>query len=99
MHVEAYWDVVLHLLEKFAELLCAMPRRAFADHATCLQIRLGRHRGDKTCEQRCGGMAPLVVRTPFDLRWAHRQQRLSAVEGLDLALLVDADDQRLLRRI
>ena len=40
----------------------------------------------------------VVVRAPLDLARAHRQQRLGAVERLDLAFLVDAQDQRPIRR-
>ena len=46
-----------------------------------------------------GRAVPLVVvRAPLDLARAHRQQRLGAVERLDLAFLVDAQDQRPIRR-
>src|SRR5579859_7609543 len=46
-----------------------------------------------------GGAMPLVVVSPaFGLARPHRQQGLGAVEGLDLALLVDREHDRLLRR-
>ena len=44
-------------------------------------------------------MAPVVVRAALHLAGSHRQQRLGAVERLDLALLVDAQNQRAIRRI
>jgi len=44
-------------------------------------------------------VALVIVRAPLDLPWTHRQQRLRAIEGLDLALLIDADHQRLVGRI
>ncbi len=99
MYDEACWDVVLHFIEGFAKLLCAMARHAFADDATGLHMRLCRHRRDKTCEQRCGAMTLLVMRAPLHLPGAHRQQRPGAVARLDLAFLIDADDQCLVRRI
>src|SRR4051812_37229373 len=76
-----------------------MARHALADHRAGLHLRLRRHRGDEAREQRRGAMALVIVRAPFDLPRTHRQQRLRAIEGLDLALLVDADHQRLVRRI
>jgi hypothetical protein len=62
-------------------------------------MRLCGHRRDKTCEQRCGAMAFIVMRASLHLPGTHRQQRLGAVQRLDLAFLIDADDQRLVRRI
>src|SRR3546814_19565472 len=35
---------------------------------------------------------------PLRLSWSHRQHRLAAVERLDLALFIDAQDQRTLGR-
>src|SRR5258708_5454273 len=49
-------------------------------------------------EQGRHAMARIVVTAPLDLTRAHRQHRLAAVERLDMALLVDAQDQRMLRR-
>jgi hypothetical protein len=43
--------------------------------------------------------ALVVMGAPLDLSGLHRQKRLRAVERLDLALFVDADHQRFLRRI
>src|SRR6476659_2252906 len=57
------------------------------------------HRGDEAREQRRGAVALVIVRAPFDLPWTHRQQRLRAIESLYLALLIDADHQRLVGRI
>jgi hypothetical protein len=44
-------------------------------------------------------VALVIVRTPLDLARAHGQQRLGAVERLDLAFLVDAQHHSALRRI
>src|SRR6476619_2213597 len=46
------------------------------------------HRGDEAREQRRGAVALVIVRAPLDLPRTHRQQRLRAIEGLDLALLI-----------
>ena len=50
-------------------------------------------------EQVGRAVALVVVRAPLGLARTHRQHRLRAVERLDLGLLVDAEDQRPLRRV
>jgi hypothetical protein len=49
--------------------------------------------------QRGGPVAAVVVGASLRLAQAHRQQRLTAVEGLDLRLLVDTQHQRVLGRV
>ena len=44
-------------------------------------------------------MPAVVVRVAFGVSGAQRQEGLGAIQGLDLALLVDAQDQRLLGRM
>ena len=36
---------------------------------------------------------------PFDLPGSHREQRLGAIQRLDLRFLVDAEHQRVVRRV
>src|SRR5690606_9229714 len=50
-------------------------------------------------EEAGGAVADVVVGAPFGTAGPHGQQGLRAVEGLDLALLIDAEHQRPLRRI
>lgn len=50
-------------------------------------------------EQAGGPVAGVVVGTPLRHARHHRQHRLGPVQGLDLGLLVDAQHQRLLRRV
>ena len=45
-------------------------------------------------EQRGGSVPHVIVGDAFDIAQAHRQYRLGAVQGLNLALLVDAQHQR-----
>src|SRR6478672_8506654 len=90
VHVEAGRNIALDLVEEPAELLGSMARHALADHRAGLHVRLHRHRGDEAREQRRGAVALVIVRAPLDLPRTHRQQRLRAIEGLDLALLIDA---------
>src|SRR6476620_4804357 len=49
-------------------------------------------------EQGRHAMACIVVTASLDLTRAHRQHRLATIERLNLALLVDAQDQRMLGR-
>ena len=50
-------------------------------------------------EQRRGTVALVVVGDPFDVSQAQGQQRLTALQGLDLTLLIDAQDHRMVRRV
>ncbi len=95
MHVEAIRDATLDLVEEFAELLRAMARHTGADHGASLIFA----RSDETREKRRRAMAVVVVRVPLALSGTHRQHWLRSIQSLGLALFVDADDQRLLRRI
>lgn len=53
-------------------------------------------RGDvQSGEQRGGAVANVVVGAPFQVSGMHRQQRLVAIERLDLWLLIDAEHHRL----
>src|SRR4030081_1683659 len=51
------------------------------------------------CEQRGGAVTFVVVRHRPGTARLHRQTRLGAVERLDLALLVDREDDRMGARI
>ena len=44
-------------------------------------------------------MPLVVVRPAFDLTGLHRQQRLCAIERLNLRLLIDAEDRRMRGRM
>jgi hypothetical protein len=99
MHVEAGGNVALDLVEELAELLCPVAGHALADHRTGLHVGLRGHGCDEASEQRRGAVPLKIVRAPLDLAGTHRQHRLGAIEGLDLALLVDADDELLVGRI
>ena len=50
-------------------------------------------------KQRRGAVAAVVVRAALDLPGPHRQQRLRAIQRLDLRLLVDTQHQRPVRRV
>src|SRR5215510_12648384 len=99
MHVEAVRDIAFDLIEELAELLRPVTRHAGSDHGACLHLRLGRDGGDEAGEERGRAMAVVVMGAPLDLSGTHRQQWLCSIKSLDLALFVDADNQRLFWRI
>lgn len=76
----------IDLLEEVEKLGGAMPLVAFADDKA---------RGDiERREERGGAMADIAVRATLGHAGHHRQDRLLAIERLDLALLVHAEHQR-----
>src|SRR5215475_4240007 len=83
VHVEIDRHVALDLIEKLAELRCAVATHALAHDGSGLDVESGKERGRSV---------PRVVVCPaLSLSGAHRQQRLCAVERLNLALLIDAE--------
>ena len=91
VHVEIRGHVALDFVEKLAELPGAVTRHALADDRSRLHV--------ERSEQRRGAVAFVVVGAPLDLAGAHRQQRLRAIQRLDLALFIDAKHQSALRRV
>ena len=91
MHVQVARHVIFDEVQKPAKLSAAMPTKTPADDGA----RLGIERG----EQRRCAIANVVVRSTLDLPRPHRQQGRRPVEGLDLALLIDAEHERAIRGI
>src|SRR6516164_7264166 len=85
MDIEPLRDFRIDLLEEVQELSCPMPLVAFADDEPGGDIEGG--------EQRGRTMAQVAVRTTFGYARRHWQDRLLAIECLDLALLIDAEDE------
>src|ERR1700731_2914228 len=84
-------NVSLEMLQKAQEFLMAMARLALGDNPAVDDVQ-GR--------EECGSaVAIVVVRHSLDIAESHRQHRLGALQGLYLALLVHAQDQRVVRRI
>ena len=82
--------VRLHLVEETPELGSPVPGEALADDPAG---------GDVEGGKQCRRAVPFVaVAAPLDLAGPHGQQRLRAVERLDLAFLVDTQHQRTLGR-
>jgi arabinofuranosyltransferase len=91
MDVELLRDRLFDVTQELKELLVAMPALALGEDATGSDIE-GREEGGRP-------VADVVVGDAFDVAEADRQHGLGAVEGLDLALLVDTQDDRVVGRI
>jgi hypothetical protein len=90
VNVEIGWDVAFDLTQEGEKLAAAMAGIATPDDLAGGGVESG--------EQAEGSVARVVVGAPLDLSRAHGQQRLGPVQRLDLALLVDAQNQGALRR-
>ncbi|PII39811.1 hypothetical protein T190_00720 [Sinorhizobium meliloti CCBAU 01290] len=76
----------IDLLEEIQEFGGTVPLVAFADDKAGGDIQSGKQRG-------CA-VSDIGMRAPFRHARHHRQHWLLAVESLDLALLVHAENQR-----
>jgi hypothetical protein len=90
MHIEIGRDIAFDLAQKAQELTPAMARIAAPDDRAC--------GGVERREQAEGSVTGVVMGSPLDLARPHRQKRLRSIERLDLALFVDAENHRALRR-
>ena len=87
VHVQSTGNARLNQVEKLSELRGSMPLMKLRDHLAGLRVeRREQGRGAVTC---------VVVRPALHLARLHRQQRLGAVERLDLRLLIDTKHRRM----
>lgn len=84
-------DVGIDLPQEAEVLLVAMTTLAVTDHRAGGQIQRRKQGG--------GAMTNIVMGHALDIAEAHRQQRLGALQGLDLALFVHAQDHGFVRRV
>jgi len=85
MDSEPLRDLSVDLFEELQKLDCPMALVAFADDEP---------RGDiGRCKKRGRAMPHVAMRTTFRHARHHRQDRLFAIEGLNLAFLIDAEDK------
>jgi hypothetical protein len=91
MHVEVFGDLFVDLDEELLELSGPVVLAQRPDHLAARHVQGGKQRG--------GAVANVVVTAAFGGAWHHRQDRLEAVERLDLGLLVDAEHDGALRRV
>src|SRR5258705_12661462 len=87
MEIEMRKRLLVDLLEELEEFARSSARHAFADDLA------GRH--VERSEQGCRAMTFIVVRHGAGTTLFEGQTRLRAIEGLDLALLVDGKHQSL----
>src|SRR6266849_9778946 len=87
MHGERRGHGGVDVAQELEELLVAMPVPALGEYPA---------RGNVQGRKQCGRAVPQIpVRDAFDVAQAKREERLRAVEGLNLTLLVDTQDHRL----
>ena len=79
--------VGLNGLKKLAKLNGPVPSMGLPDDGTGLRIQRRKQRG--------GAMTPVVMAAPLSLPRLQGQQRLAAIQRLDLRLLIDAQDEGL----
>src|SRR5215510_13925242 len=90
MDIEPFRDVRIDLFEEVQELGRPVTLVAFADDEP---------RGDIECGKQRGRTMPhIAVRATFGYARHHWQDRLLAIECLDLALLINAEDESSVRR-
>lgn len=90
MDVQFGWHSLVDLTQEGQELLVPMTWFAGRQHRAVEHVQRG--------EQRGRAMALVVVGDSLDVAEPHGQHRLRALQRLTLALLVHADDQRVVRR-
>jgi hypothetical protein len=91
MQIEIGWRLGVDLVEKTNEFLVSMTRHTVADYFAIEHAQRG---------EQCGGaVAFVVVRHGPAAPLFDRQSWLGAIECLDLAFLVDAQDQGLVWRL
>src|SRR6266446_2062701 len=91
VNVEIGGHMLFDGVEEAAEFLRPVARHAFADDGSGLYVEGGKERGRPV---------PLIVMgVPFDLPGSHREQRLGAIQRLDLRFLIDAEHQRVVWRV
>src|SRR6202008_4093947 len=69
---------------------------------TVARLALGEHRagGDVQGGKQSGGaVADVIMSNTLDVPQAHRQHRWGTVQGLNLALFIDAEHQSVIRRV
>jgi hypothetical protein len=89
MDIHLLWDVLFDVAQETQELLMPMSQLALGE-----DLAVGDVEG---CEERRRTVANVVLRDAFDVAQSQRQQRLRALERLDLALFIDTQHQRIVR--
>jgi len=91
VYVPVFWRRPVYGVQKADEFLMPVALHVLTDHCTVENIQGG--------EKGCCSMAFIIMRHRLPPPFFERQARLSSVERLDLALLVNAEHNRMVRRI
>ena len=89
MDVQLGWEILIDGIEELTEFDTAVPVMALGDHRPSCHVQGGEEVGRAVPE--------IVVGVTFNLSGAHRQHWGGGLPGLDLRLLVDAQDQGSIR--
>ena len=82
---------LLQLAEEDHKLAASMPGQALTDDFAGEDVKGSKQRG--------GAVPDIVVRLALGQAGSQGQDRRRSVQGLNLALFIDAEHQRLLRRV
>ncbi len=91
VHVEWLGNPLINHVENLTELCGSVPLMKLGDHVARLRVERGKQGGR--------AVTRVVMRPAFHLPGLQRQQRLRALERLDLRFLIDAKHGRVGRRI
>lgn len=91
VNVQAIRNVGFDGFEEFEELLLPVAAMTGTDNFACRHVQGGKQRGRTVTD--------VIVASAFGVARRHGQERLGAVQGLNLGLLVDAEDHGSLGRI
>jgi len=91
MYIEIRRNILVHMLQKAQIFLMTMSAFAFGNYLSP---------GDIQCsKKRCRAMTLIVVGNSLDVSESHGQHRLSAIQRLDLAFFIHAENYCLVGRI
>src|SRR5450759_1383436 len=88
MDIELWRHLRIDLVEELAKLKRTVSATKLTDDLASLSVQSG--------EQRSRTVALVIMSPAFCLSWAHGQNWLRAIQSLNLRLLVNAQDQRLI---
>ena len=91
VQLQIFGYLLVDTAQKAEELLMAMPWLALGDHCTGGHIEI--------YEQGGGAVTDVVMVHALHVAQAHRQQRLGAIQSLDLRFLIHAEHGSVLGRI
>src|SRR5262252_4448175 len=91
MHFKTRGHRGVNLIEELAKLKRAMTAMQLTNDFPRLSVQCGK--------QRSGAVTFVIVRPTLGLSRTHGQNRLRAIQGLDLRFLIHTQHQRFIRRI